>query len=182
MPTSLYDLIIPTFTKAFEVFDHILTKAEEYAKEKNLNADDVFPQAKLIEDQLPLAFQVQIASKIVQITVGRLTGVEPTSFWENNEKTVADLHARVQKTLELIKSVKPEDVNSREDAKIDLLWAGKTHSITVKESVLGHGQPNVFFHVVTAYSILRAKGVPIGKSDYLSTFLGLDDHTHLAKL
>ncbi|KAM0553276.1 hypothetical protein ACHAPJ_007567 [Fusarium lateritium] len=170
MPTSLYDLIIPTFTKAFVTFGHILTKAEEYAKEKNLNADEVFPEAKLIEDQKDLTFQVQIASKIVQITIGRLTGVEP-EFWENNEKTIADLHARVQKTLELIKSVKPEDVNSREDAKIDLPWAGKTHSITVKEAVLTHGQPNVFFHVVTAYSILRAKGVPVGKADYLGNFL-----------
>ncbi|KAF9768351.1 hypothetical protein IL306_014368 [Fusarium sp. DS 682] len=170
MPTSLYDLIIPTFIKGLQTFDHVLTKAEEYAKEKGLNADEVFPQAKLVDDQLPLVFQVQNTTKVLQITVGRLTGVEPT-FFENNEKTIADLHARLQKALELVKSIKPEDVNSREDATVEHPWGGKTLQLTVKEAALFHGQTNFFFHIVTGYSILRAKGVPVGKADYLGNFL-----------
>ena len=117
--TSLYDIIIPTFTKGLQTWDHILAKAEEFAKEKGLNADDVFPQARLIEDQLPLAFQVQNTTKIVQITVGRLTGEEPT-LYENNEKTVKELRVRIQKALDLVKSVKADVVNAREDALIDL--------------------------------------------------------------
>ncbi|KAF5700371.1 hypothetical protein FGLOB1_10835 [Fusarium globosum] len=121
MPTSLYDLIIPTFIKGLQTFDHVLTKAEQYAKEKGLNADEVFPQARLVDDQLPLVFQVQTATKAVQTTIGRLTGVEPT-FFEDNEKTIADLHARIQKALEAVKSVKPEDVNSREDVQVELHW------------------------------------------------------------
>lgn len=116
--TSLYDLIIPTFIKGLTTYDHVLAKAQEYAKEKGINVDE-FLEARLIEDQLPLSFQVQNTSKVVQITVGRLTGVEPTLL-ENTEKTVAELRTRVQKTLELVKAVKPEDVNSREEALIDL--------------------------------------------------------------
>lgn len=126
MPTSLYDLIIPTFQQGLQTFDHVLTQAEKYAKDQGLNADDVFPQAKLVEDQLPLTFQVQNATKIVQLAIRFLTGVEPTPF-ENNEKTIADLHARIQKTLELIKTVKPEDVNSREDTNIELYVAHMEH-------------------------------------------------------
>ncbi|KAH7147579.1 hypothetical protein DER46DRAFT_671308, partial [Fusarium sp. MPI-SDFR-AT-0072] len=170
MPTSLYDLIIPTFIKGLQTFDHVLTKAEQYAKEKGLNADEVFPQARLVDDQLPLVFQVQNATKAVQVTIGRLTGVEPT-FFEDNEKTIADLHARIQKALEAVKSVKPEDVNSREDVKVELPRPDKTLHLTVKEATLYHGQTNFFFHIVTGYSILRAKGVPVGKGDYLGNFL-----------
>ncbi|SPJ74182.1 uncharacterized protein FTOL_03912 [Fusarium torulosum] len=170
MPTSLYDLIIPTFQQGLQTFDHILSKAEEYAKDQGLNADDAFPQAKLVDDQLPLTFQVQNATKIVQVTIGRLTGVEPTPF-ESNEKTIADLHARIQKTLELVRSVKPEDVNSREDTNIELPRANETLHLTVKEAALRHGQSNFFFHLVTGYSILRAKGVPLGKNDFLTNFL-----------
>ncbi|CAJ0554705.1 Ff.00g132180.m01.CDS01 [Fusarium sp. VM40] len=170
MPTSLYDLIIPTFEQGLQTFDHVLSQAEKYAKDQGLNADDVFPQARLVDDQLPLTFQVQNATKIVQVTIGRLTGVEPTPF-EDNEKTIADLHARIQKTLELIKSIKPEDVNAREDTKIELARATETLHFTVKEAALKHGQPNFFFHLVTGYSILRAKGVPVGKNDFLANFL-----------
>ncbi|KAF4499500.1 hypothetical protein FAGAP_4290 [Fusarium agapanthi] len=170
MPTSLYDLIIPTFIKGLQTFDHVLTKAEQYAKEKGLNADELFPQARLIDDQNPLVFQVQTATRAVQATIGRLTGVEPT-FFEDNEKTIADLHARIQKALEAVKSVKPEDVNSREDVKVELPRRDKTLHLTVKEATLYHGQTNFFFHIVTGYSILRSKGVPIGKADYLGSFL-----------
>ncbi|KAF5638148.1 hypothetical protein F25303_7785 [Fusarium sp. NRRL 25303] len=170
MPTSLYDLIIPTFIKGLQTFDHVLTKAEQYAKEKGLDADEVFPQARLIDDQLPLVFQVQTATKAVQTTIGRLTGVEPT-FFEDNEKTIADLHARIQKALEAVKSVKPEDVNSREDVKVELPRPDRILHLTVKEATLYHGQTNFFFHIVTGYSILRAQGVPIGKADYLGSFL-----------
>ncbi|WJG37331.1 uncharacterized protein FOBCDRAFT_193650 [Fusarium oxysporum Fo47] len=170
MPTSLYDLIIPTFIKGLQTFDHVLTKAEQYAKEKGLNPDEVFPQARLVDDQLPLVFQVQNATKAVQVTIGRLTGVEPT-FFQDNEKTIADLHARIQKALEAVKSVKPEDVNSREDVKVELPRPDKTLHLTVKEATLYHGQTNFFFHIVTGYSILRSKGVPIGKGDYLGSFL-----------
>ncbi|KAM0439270.1 hypothetical protein ACHAQK_006376 [Fusarium lateritium] len=170
MPTSLYDAIIPGFQQGLQTFEHILNKAEEYAKNQGINADDSFPQAKLIDDQLPLTFQVQNATKIVQVTIGRLTGVEPAPF-ENNEKTIADLHARIQKTIELVKSVKPEDVNSREDTNIELPRSDKTLHFTVKEVALRHGQPNFYFHLVTGYSILRAKGVPLGKNDFLANFL-----------
>lgn len=117
--TSLYDVIVPTFTKGLKTFDHVLAKAEEYAKEKGLNADEEFPEARLIDDQRPLTFQVQVISKTVQTAIGRLTGEEVKST-EDDEKTVGDLRKRIAKTLELVESVKPDAVNSREDTQIDL--------------------------------------------------------------
>lgn len=117
--TSLYDLIIPTFKKGLQTLDHVLDNAQKHANEKGVDADETYLQARLIEDQLPFIFQVQNTTKIVQITVGRLIGEEP-KLWENNEKTIKELRARVQKALDLISTVKPEAVNSREDALIDL--------------------------------------------------------------
>lgn len=116
---SLYDLVIPTFTKGLKTFDHVLIKAEEYAKKNGIDADAEFPEARLVADQLPLTFQVQNVTKNVATTLSRLTGTEAATF-DNKEKTIADLHARIQATLALLEKVDPAVVNSREDAEIDM--------------------------------------------------------------
>ncbi|KAH6977207.1 hypothetical protein BKA56DRAFT_657606 [Ilyonectria sp. MPI-CAGE-AT-0026] len=169
---SLYDTVVPTLIKGLTSFDHVLTKAEEYAKEKNQDVNE-FTEARLVQDQLPLAFQVQNASKAVQVAVGRLTGIEPV-FFENDEKTFDDLHKRIQKTLEELKNVDQVAVNSRAGELVDLFipWAGTTQQVPVEQAVLTHNFPNFYFHLTTGYSILRAKGVPLGKKDFLGSFLG----------
>jgi hypothetical protein len=78
--TTLDDVVVPTFTKGLKTLDHILTKAEECAKEKGIDANAVFPAARLIEDQNPLTFQVQNVTKTVKVTLGRLTGVQSRPF------------------------------------------------------------------------------------------------------
>ncbi|KAF7551264.1 hypothetical protein G7Z17_g5118 [Cylindrodendrum hubeiense] len=168
----LYDAVVPTLIKGLTTFDHVLTKAEEYAKENNKDVNE-FTQARLVEDQLPFAFQVQNASKAAQVAIGRLTGTEP-AFFENTEKTFEDLHKRIQKTLEELKAVDPAVVNSRAGEQVDLLipWAGTTQKVPVGQAVLTHNFPNFYFHLTTGYSILRAKGVPLGKRDFLESFLG----------
>ncbi|KAF4984890.1 hypothetical protein FZEAL_43 [Fusarium zealandicum] len=88
-----------------------------------------------IETNLWLAFQVPNISKAVQFTLGRVNVIEPTLF-ESEEKTSKDLHGRIQETIEPFKTVKPEDVNSREAALLDL---GETHKVTAKAAFLGHG-------------------------------------------
>lgn len=115
---SLYDTVVPTLVKGLTSFDHVLTQAEKFAKEKGQDADS-FVQARLVEDQLPLAFQVQNATKAVQVAIGRLTGAEP-AFFENNEKTIADLHKRIQKTLDELKAVDAAAVNARAGTEVDL--------------------------------------------------------------
>lgn len=116
---SLYEVVVPTLKKGLQTFDHILNKAEQYAVEKGLDANTVFPEARLIDDQKPLTFQVQNATKTVKVTVGRLTGVE-SEPWENNEKTFADLHKRIREALDLLETVDAAVVATRTTATVEL--------------------------------------------------------------
>jgi uncharacterized protein len=116
---TLYDATIPTFVKGLKAFQHILTKAEEFAEEKGLEANSIFPEARLIDDQLPFTFQVQNATRTVLVNLGRLTGVEPTPF-ENKEKTIQELHKRIRDTLDLLAAVDASQVNSRGEKLVDL--------------------------------------------------------------
>ncbi|OLN96801.1 hypothetical protein CCHL11_02285 [Colletotrichum chlorophyti] len=167
---TVYDAVIPTFINGLKTFDHILTKAEEHAKANGVDVNS-YPEARLVEDQLPLTFQVQNATKTVKTNIGRLTGVDLEPF-ENKEKTVEDLHKRIQETLELLSNVDAAAVNAKAEAEVDLpIFGGKTLRVSAKEAALSHGIPNFFFHLNAGYAILRAKGVPVGKADYLGSFL-----------
>lgn len=117
--TTLDDVVVPTFTQGLKTLDHIITKAEEYAKSKGLDANEVFPGARLIEDQNPLTFQVQNATKIVKITLDRLTGV-PSQPFEDRENTIEDLHKRIGLALELLKKITPGSYAQQETKEIDL--------------------------------------------------------------
>ncbi|CAI6087270.1 unnamed protein product [Clonostachys chloroleuca] len=169
---TLYDTVVPVLIRGLNTLDHVLTQAEKYAKEKNEDVN-TYVQDRLVEDQLPLGFQVQNTSKAVQVAIGRLTGTEP-AFFENNEKTIDDLHNRIKKTLDQLKALDAAQVNSRAGQEVDLVvpWTGFSHKVTVQQAVLTHNFPNFFFHITTAYSILRAKGVPLGKRDFIAEFLG----------
>lgn len=117
---ATYDFVVPIFIKGLTTYDHILSKAEAYAKEKSVDVDATFFEARLVDDQLPLNFQVQNTAKIAQINLGRLTGQEITPF-EADEKTVAGLRKVVQKTLELLKSADASKAAGREESTVDLL-------------------------------------------------------------
>ena len=110
----LYDIVIPTFVRGLKTFDHILRKSEEYAAENGLSADAVFFSARLIDDQKPLAFQVQNATRTVRVNVDRLTGVPSVPF-DDKETSFDDLHARIATALELLGTVDPVVANSRGD-------------------------------------------------------------------
>lgn len=116
---ATYDFVVPIFIKGLTTYDHILSKAEAYAKEKGVDVDSTFFDARLVDDQLPLSFQVQNTAKLAQINLGRLTGEEVTPF-EADEKTVAGLRKVVQKTLELLKSADAGKAAGREEATVDL--------------------------------------------------------------
>ncbi|KAK6079468.1 hypothetical protein SCUP234_05637 [Seiridium cupressi] len=168
---SLPNLTVETFTKGLETYAHILAKAQEYAKEKNIDVN-TFVSARLIDDQLPFSFQVQNATKAVQVNLGRLSGVEPT-LSQNNEQTFEDLQKRIAKTLDVVKAFDASKAEGRDQEILDFPWGGQTHKITVKTAVFTQGLPNFFFHLTTGYSILRSRGVPLGKADFLGSFLAL---------
>lgn len=116
---SVYDIVSALFTSGLQTYDHILAQAEAFAQEKGLDVDETFFEARLIEDQLPLKFQVQNTSSLVQINLGRLIGEEVTPF-DKDEKTVADLRKRVQKTLEWVKSIDGSKAVGKEESIVSL--------------------------------------------------------------
>ncbi|KAI0175353.1 hypothetical protein BJ166DRAFT_514547 [Pestalotiopsis sp. NC0098] len=168
---SLPDLTVSTFTRGLETYAHILGRAQQYARDKGIDANSLVT-ARLIEDQLPLSFQVQNATKAVQLNLGRLSGTEPVLF-ENNEQTFEDLQQRISKALEAVKSFDVAKAADKGNEYLDFPWAGQTHKITVQAAILTQGLPNFYFHLTTGYSILRSQGVPLGKADYLGSFLAL---------
>lgn len=110
---SLYDTFVLRWVAALNSLEAILTKAEAHAKEKSIDANAQYIDAKIADDMRPLTFQVQIVTTAVKLPLGALTGNAPD--WPNEEKTFADLHARVKLALDYVKSIKPEDINGRED-------------------------------------------------------------------
>jgi hypothetical protein len=116
---TLYEYAIPVFTRGLKTLDHILDRAEDFAKEKGLDVDAVFPGARLIEDQNPLVFQIQNATKAIKVNHDRLIGVDSEPF-ESKEKTFADLHARIQAARQLLETIDRGVANSRGDAVVDV--------------------------------------------------------------
>jgi len=117
-PLSFYDISIPTFRNGLETLAQILSKAEQHAKEKGLNVDD-YVNASLADDMKGLSFQVQTVSNTAKKSVWRLTGDE-TAPWADDETTFEQLKARVQKTLDLVKSVDRAKIDGKEDEKVGL--------------------------------------------------------------
>lgn len=117
MSTTLDSVVIPTFTNGLKTLDHILTKATTYAETKNIDPN-TYVSARLIEDQLPLSFQVQNATKTVVTTLGRF-GVPVTPF-EDKEYTVEDLRARIKVALDLLASVKAGAYEKGEEGVVDV--------------------------------------------------------------
>lgn len=168
IPSS--EIALPTFKNALTVLGNILQKAIDHANSTGVNPDS-YAEAALCEDMKPLAFQVQVATNTAKKSVWRLTGVEQES-WADDEKTMAELQARVKKALELIAKAPAEKI-TEDGSSIVNLEMGSQGSMTLpaKTYMLNYAFPNLYFHVTTAYGILRSRGVPLGKSDLLGPYL-----------
>lgn len=169
--TNLYTITVPVMTKALTALDKILDKLAAHAATKATERrpasyfEDALLNDRLVFDQFPFVMQVRIACDNAKGGAARLAEIEPPKF-EDNEKTVEELKARIDKTLAFLKTIKPEQVIGKESVKISLpYWSGK--SLTGFEYVTEYLLPNFSFHVVTAYSILRKNGIVLGKTDYI---------------
>lgn len=165
MSLSLYDVTIPVFIRAFGNLSEILKKAEAFANEKGISHKELL-ETRLIEDMYPLIAQIQRASdsaKFVAVRVGQLENLPMA----DEEVTFADLHARIEKTVAFLKSVDPKSMDNREEAEVVLTTRSGSKTFTGRSYVLGFALPNFYFHVTTAYALLRHKGVPIGKMDFI---------------
>lgn len=165
MPLSLYAVSVPVFARGLRNMDAFIEKARLHALATEMSEADLL-EGRLYSDMRPLTAQVQFASdtaRFVLSRVGQLT-VAPI---EDNEKSFADLHARIATTLDVLAAAPADCMDGREEATVVVKTRSSETTFTARDYVLSFALPNFFFHVTTAYAILRNKGVPLGKLDFL---------------
>ena len=164
MPVSMSDLSQPIFERGLNALSVVLKKAQDHAAGKKLD-DAVFVQARLFPDMLALAGQVQRASDTAKGAIARLSGSDNPSF-PDTETRFDELQERIAKTIAFIRSVPAETIDGSETRIVELK-AGRTLTFEGQSYLLGFALPNFYFHVTTAYAILRNNGVDVGKLDFL---------------
>ena len=167
MAISMYQASVPQFVKMLTNLSNILKKGEEFAGTKGIDSAALV-EGCLAPDMFPLSKQVQIACDQVKNGMARLAGVEPPKF-EDNETTFAQLQDRIAKTIAFANSLKPAQVDGTEAKEIKFSIKEWNFEFVGEQYLLTWIMPNFYFHVTTAYDILRHNGVEIGKSDYLGS-------------
>ena len=165
MTISMFQASVPRLINALNNLSHILDKAQAHIDAKKIDASALI-QFRLYPDMLNFTRQVQIASDTAKGVIARLAGVEIPAY-EDNEQSIADLKARIAKTIAFIQGFKPEQIDGTEDKDIITKRGEKETHYKGMQFLLGHAIPNVYFHTTTAYAILRHNGVDVGKRDYL---------------
>jgi len=165
MTASLYDFTVPAFTRALTNLSTQIDKAQALADQKKFDSTQL-AESRLIADMHSFARQVQIACDNSKGPVARLAGVEPPKH-EDTEKTFAELKARIAKTLDFIGTLKPDQFVGAETREIVLKFPQLTLKFNGQDYVTKFALPNFYFHAATAYNILRANGVEIGKADFI---------------
>jgi hypothetical protein len=167
MPISMSQASAPRFVQMLRNLSAILAKAQTHCEARKIDPL-VLTASRLYPDMFPLSRQVQIACDSAKGAVARLAGLEIPKH-EDNEKTFDELQARIARTLEFIGSVKPAQIDGSEEREIVLKLRGRDVSFKGAQYLLGFALPNFYFHVTTAYDILRHNGVELGKSDFLGS-------------
>jgi hypothetical protein len=162
---SMYQMSVPLFLKTLGNLSAILDKGAAFAASKKIEPS-VLLGYRLAPDMLNLTRQVQIASDHAKRASARLAGVEAPPY-EDNEASFDDLKARIDKTIAFIKTIKPEQIDGSETREIKLKMGGTEKTLSGQTYYLHNALPNFFFHVTTAYAILRHCGVEIGKGDFI---------------
>ena len=165
MAISMYQASVPQLKKMLVNLTTILTKAEEHVAAKGIDGK-VLVEARLFPDMFPLAKQVQIACDQVKFGLARLASVEAPKF-DDTETTLAQLRERIAKTISFMDSIKPEQIDGTEAKEIKFSIKEWSFEFVGEQYVLTWIIPNFYFHVTTAYNILRHNGVELGKADYL---------------
>ncbi len=165
MKISMHAMSVDVFVPLLTQLSHVLKKGLEHASAKNFDPRVLF-DARLAPDMFPLSRQVQIACDMARKSAARLAGREPES-WEDNEQSIEELRARIDRTIDYLRSLPAEAFEGSEERQIDLPLRDRTLRFRGLQLLQRWALPNVLFHVVTAYDILRHNGVDIGKQDFL---------------
>jgi hypothetical protein len=168
---SLHAASVPVFAQYLDALAAVLRKAEDHATAKKI-APEVLLGLRLAPDMLPLSRQVQIACDFAKNTSGRLAGAETPKF-ADEEKTFAELHERIAKTKAFAAGLPEADFAEAASRKVTFPIAGKTFEMDGADYLHTFAMPNFFFHMTTAYGILRANGVDLGKRDFMGMVAGM---------
>jgi hypothetical protein len=165
MTLSMYQASLPRFINALNNLSAILDKAQAHVDAKKLD-EATLTSFRLFPDMLPMARQILIATDTAKGLAARLAGVD-IPVYDDTEKTLGELKARIAKTVAYLQTFRPEQIDGTENKEIVIKRGDKETRYTGMQFLLGHAVPNVYFHITTAYNILRHNGVEIGKRDYL---------------
>ena len=169
MTVSMYDASVPVIKQMLASLSELLAKAEAHAAEKKIEPAALL-QARLFPDMFPLARQVQIACDFAKSIPSRLAGIEVPAY-DDTEQTFEQLQARIAKTLALIDGIDPASFAGSETIQIVLRpGTPKERTISGQSYLFNYGLPQFFFHVTTAYALLRHNGVEVGKKDYMGVY------------
>ena len=171
---SMHSASVPAFAKMLSNMLNWLEAAKAHAEARKFPADN-YLTLRLAPDMLPFTKQIQIACDAAKFGVARLAGIEAPRF-DDDEASLAELRARIRKTLDFVQSVPADRIEGTEHKEVvvprregSMTLAGEAY---LKQFVL----PNFFFHVTTAYALLRHSGVELGKADYLGAFTSTSTH------
>lgn len=162
---SIYDATIPPLKRVLSNLAAILKKGEEYADAKKVE-HQVLLNSRLFVDMYPLTRQVQIATDMSKGAGARLAAIEIPKY-EDNETSFAELQARIAKTIAFLDAINPEQLEGAEAREITMTIRKADLKFNGQDYLLKWVLPNVYFHVTTAYNILRHNGVELGKQDFL---------------
>ena len=164
MPT-MFDSVIPPLKRALNNLANILAIGEAHANTQNIE-HSILLNARLFPDMYPLTRQVQIATDMSKGAVARLAGIEIPKY-EDNETSFDELQARIAKTIAFIDTIQPHQLENSETREVTITVRKVDLKFTGQDYLLRWVNPNVYFHVTTAYNILRHNGVALGKADFL---------------
>ncbi|CAG4883090.1 conserved protein of unknown function [Georgfuchsia toluolica] len=165
MTISMYEASVPRLINLLRNLDAILAKAKAHAAAKKIDQNALL-SARLFPDMFPLVKQVQIATDHAKGAVARLAGIDVPKY-EDAEQSFDELQARISRTIVFVESIGARQIDGSEEREIQFTIGGHDLKFTGMTYLLGFALPNFYFHLVTAYNILRHNGVEIGKRDYI---------------
>ncbi|PVZ83862.1 DUF1993 domain-containing protein [Serratia sp. S1B] len=165
MSSSIYSHAPAQLVRGLQILSHLLRKGEQFLQEKQL-PESLLLEARLAADMFPLLRQVQIVSDVAKGAVARLSGQEVPSM-PDNETNFAQLHQRIEKTISYVQRFQPADFADTDGREIELKGASYEYHFSAEDFLLTFAMPNFYFHLTTAYDILRNQGVAVGKRDFL---------------
>jgi uncharacterized protein len=167
MPLSMSQASVPLITQMLTSLSALIDKASEHCRANGIDPSEI-AGARLAPDMFPFARQVQLSTDHAKGMAARLSGRENPKY-EDTESTFEELKARVAKTLAFVKSVPASEIDGSETREITIPIGGQPRTFNGQRYLLHQALPNFFFHVTTAYDILRHVGVPVGKRDFIGT-------------